>query len=76
MPFVLAGSSYLSLDDALVQLSRRDAQQGRIVELRFFYRCGSWQNTWWTFRGFARIKRRSPSEAGLYKTAPEIIAPM
>jgi RNA polymerase sigma factor (TIGR02999 family) len=30
------GVDVLGLDDALVQLSRRDAQQGRIVEMRFF----------------------------------------
>ncbi len=30
------GVDVLALDDALVQLSRRDAQQGRIVEMRFF----------------------------------------
>jgi RNA polymerase sigma factor (TIGR02999 family) len=30
------GVDLLAIDDALTQLSRRDAQQGRIVELRFF----------------------------------------
>jgi len=30
------GVDVLAVDDALNQLSRRDAQQGRIVELRFF----------------------------------------
>ncbi len=30
------GVDVLALDDALIQLSRRDAQQGRIVEMRFF----------------------------------------
>jgi RNA polymerase sigma factor (TIGR02999 family) len=30
------GVDVLALDDALTQLSRRDAQQGRIVEMRFF----------------------------------------
>lgn len=30
------GVDVLALDDALTQLSRRDAQQGQIVELRFF----------------------------------------
>jgi RNA polymerase sigma factor (TIGR02999 family) len=30
------GVDVLALDDALIQLSRRDVQQGRIVEMRFF----------------------------------------
>jgi RNA polymerase sigma factor (TIGR02999 family) len=31
-----SGVDVLALDDALIQLSRRDSQQGQIVEMRFF----------------------------------------